>query len=268
MARPLIVGFNGSPRKYGNTFKALRLALLAAEEEGVETILLNLYDLDIKPCIACLTEDPLLCRYPCVIGDDMRKVYDHILKAGGMVVATPIFWYNVSGVVKNFIDRLTVFENMIHVEGRSWLEGKLAAFIAMGNDSGPIAVIQNLMAVFNSMGVHIPPWALAYYSRQGDVLEAENVVLDAANIGWIMARTLQGLEEGRPPASVGYSADSEARERAWRLAERVRREAEENMRRHSLLRLIGELKAPDVDWVDDKGNKEPPADSPASSGIG
>ena len=247
--RPLVVGFNGSPRTYGNTFKTLRLALLAAEEEGVETKLVNLYEHDVRPCIACLTEDITLCRYPCVIGDDMRRLYDLILKAQAMIVATPIFWYNVSGVVKNFIDRLTVFENMIHVEGRSWLEGKAAGFIAIGNDTGPIAVIQNLMATFNSMGVHVPPWALAYYSGPGDVLEQENVVLDAANLGWILARYAKAVSGSGQPGSLGYDAGEEARKRARLLASRVAREAEENRRRRNLLRLINEQKAPDVNWV-------------------
>ncbi len=247
--RPLIVGFNGSPRRYGNTFKALRLALLAAEQEGARTRLVNLYELDIRPCIACLTEDIMLCRYPCVIGDDMRQLYDLILESDAFVIATPIFWYNVSGVVKNFIDRLTVFENMIHVEGRSWLEGKAAGFIAVGNDTGPISVIQNLMVTFNSMGVHVPPWALAYFSSAGDVLESESTVLDAANIGWILAKHARAQREGRAPENLGYDAGEGARRRVTELVERVSREAEENRGRHNLLRLIRRVKAEDVDWV-------------------
>ncbi|MCD6409577.1 MAG: flavodoxin family protein, partial [Candidatus Verstraetearchaeota archaeon] len=39
-----ILGFNGSPRKYGNTAKLLYLALKAAEEEGAETKVFHLYD--------------------------------------------------------------------------------------------------------------------------------------------------------------------------------------------------------------------------------
>jgi len=178
-----IIGVNGSPRTYGNTFKLLMVALKVAEEMGAETKLINVYQKNIKPCIGCVSDDELACRYPCIIEDDMREIYDLILDSDGIIIATPVYWYSVSGPLKNFIDRLTALENMINIDGRSWLEGKLAGFIAVGNDHGAIETIAYLMSVFNSMGVLIPPWALAYYSKRGDALKDKNAVLDAANVG-------------------------------------------------------------------------------------
>lgn len=178
-----IVGFNGSPRKYGNTFKMLKVALLAAEREGARTRLINLYDCDIRPCLGCLTDEQTSCRYPCVIDDDMKWIYDEILKADGIIIATPVYWYNVSGPVKNFIDRLTAFENMICLGDKSWVEGKVAGVIAVGNDSGVIEVIANLFAVLNCMGFIIPPWALAYKNTMKSLDEERDRLLDAANVG-------------------------------------------------------------------------------------
>jgi len=190
-----VLGINGSPRKYGETFKLLLLALKAAEDEGAKTELVNLYDLDIKPCIGCLSDEQLACRYPCIYEDDMRKLYDKILEADALIIATPIYWFSPSGVVKNFIDRLTVFENMIYITGRSWVEGKVAGFIAVGNDSGSIQVIANLMATLNAMGFIIPPWAMAYFNAKGDVLEDEGSVMDALNVGRIVAITAKIVKE-------------------------------------------------------------------------
>ena len=190
-----VLGINGSPRKYGETFKLLLLALKAAEDEGAKTESVNLYDLDIKPCIGCLSDEQLACRYPCIYEDDMRKLYDKILEADALIIATPIYWFSPSGVVKNFIDRLTVFENMIYITGRSWVEGKVAGFIAVGNDSGSIQVIANLMATLNAMGFIIPPWAMAYFNAKGDVLEDEGSVMDALNVGRIVAITAKIVKE-------------------------------------------------------------------------
>ncbi len=190
-----VLGVNGSPRKYGETFKLLMLALEAAREEGAETELINLYDMDIKPCIGCLSDNQLACRYPCIYEDDMKKLYDKILKANALIIATPIYWFSVSGVLKNFIDRLTVFENMIYITGRSWVEGKVAGFIAVGNDSGAIQVIANLMAILNAMGFIIPPWAMAYFNARGNVLEDEGSVMDALNVGRIVTITARIVEE-------------------------------------------------------------------------
>lgn len=75
-------------------------------------------------------------------------------------------------------------ENMIIHVGHSLLDGKVAGFIVVGNDSGSILALAQLMITLNSMGVHIPPWAIAYHHTKEDVLEDEQAVLDAYNVGY------------------------------------------------------------------------------------
>ncbi len=202
-----VLGINGSPRSYGNSIQALQLALRAAELEGSEVEVLNLYEYDIKPCMGCVSDDIMACTYPCPIKDDMTKIYLKTIEADGIIISSPIYWFGVSGHLKNLIDRLTVLENMIYVDGRSWLEGKVVGFIALGNDEGAAAVISNLMIVANSFGMVIPPWALAYYVGEGNALEDPKLLLDAANVGravTIMAQVLKGL---RTPPKVWYRVD-------------------------------------------------------------
>ena len=182
-----VVGINGSPRKYGNTFKLLKVALKVAEAEGAETELVHLIDYDIKPCIGCLCDDQKACRYPCVIEDDMKELYDLVLESNGLIIATPVYWFSPSGIVKNFIDRLTALENMVVVDGVSWVEGKVAGVITVGNDSGVVHVLATLYATLNGMGFAIPPWAMAYYSQEGNVLADGKATLDAANVGRAVA---------------------------------------------------------------------------------
>ena len=178
-----ILGINGSPRKYGNTFKLLSIAIKLAENFGANTEIIHLYDYNLKPCIGCLSDIQEACQYPCILNDDMKIIYDKILLANGIIIATPVYWYSTSTQMKIFIDRLTAFENMIITHGKCPLEGKVAGIIACGNDSGTIQVISNLYAILNSMGITIPPWALAYHHQKGDVLENKSAILDAANIG-------------------------------------------------------------------------------------
>ena len=190
-----ILGINASPRKYGNTYKLLEIALHTARQLGAEVELIHLYDYDIKPCIGCLSDEQLACRYPCVIEDDGRIILEKILKSDGLIIATPLYWYGPSGHLKNLIDRMTAFENMIFVEGRSWVEGKVAGFIAVGNDSGNIMAIAYMMVVLNSMGFIIPPWALAYYIGGEDVLNKKDPILDAANVGKVIVDTLKMIKK-------------------------------------------------------------------------
>ncbi|RLG77287.1 MAG: flavodoxin family protein [Thermoprotei archaeon] len=221
-----ILGIDGSPRPYGNTRKALLLALEGAKREGADVEVLELYKLRVEPCLGCVSDDIKACRYPCPIDDDMKHVYEKVLKSDGIIVATPIYWYNVSGPVKNFIDRLTVFENMIFIDGRSWVEGKVAGFIAVGNDTGAIAVIQNLMSVFNSMGFAIPPWSLAYYTLQGDILEDEKAVLDSVNVGRAVALLAEVLKGCARPPKVWYRADKEYRSFSRLVARKIKEQVE------------------------------------------
>lgn len=192
----LILGVNGSPRQYGNTFKLLKIALKFAEKEGADVKLVNLADLEIKPCLGCLCDDQHICRYPCVIEDDMRHLYDVVLRARGLIIATPIYWYAPSGILKNFVDRLTALENMIVVEGKSWLEGKVAGVMASGNDGGGVQAASTLMATLISMGFLIPPFAFTYYISEGDVLSDEKTLLEAANVGYSVVSAVKQINEG------------------------------------------------------------------------
>lgn len=198
MSSVKILLINGSPRKYGSSMLLLNVAEKGVLDAGGVVEKINIYDYSIKPCIGCVSDEQRVCRYPCIIeDDDYNMLAKKMLDSDGFIISTPVYWYSVSGVLKNFIDRLTSLENMIIHSGRSLLEGKVAGFIATGNDSGVIYTIGYLMTVFNSMGVHIPPWALAY-SVEKDVLEDEQAVMDSYNVGYIVARSAYLLrDQGR-----------------------------------------------------------------------
>ncbi|MEM4032810.1 MAG: flavodoxin family protein [Zestosphaera sp.] len=188
-----VLGLNASPRKYGNTYKLLEVALETASIYGAETKLIHIYDYDIKPCEGCLSDEQLACRPPCINNDDSWALMKEVLGSDALIIATPVFWYGPSGHLKNLIDKLTIFENMIFVDGKSWVEGKVAGFIAVGAEAGAVMTIAYLMSVFNSFGYLIPPWALAYYQGMDDALKSREVVMDSANVGKIVVEVAKLL---------------------------------------------------------------------------
>ncbi|MCC6014603.1 MAG: flavodoxin family protein [Desulfurococcaceae archaeon] len=228
-----VLAINASPRKYGSSYKLLRVAVEAARYAGAEVSVVNLYDYTIKPCIGCVSDDQLSCRFPCVIDDDDgNALLKAMVESDALIVATPIYWYGPSGQLKNLIDRMTSLENMIFVSGRSLLEGKVGGFIASGADSGNIAAISYLMVVANSMGILIPPWGLAYYLGQGDPLESSEAVLDAANVGYLVAKAAQGLH----PRELRYDPHLVEKLGGRRFIERVAEEVKELAAREFKLR--------------------------------
>ena len=196
IVKPRILIINGSPRKYGAITKLLAIAEKGVRDAGGEPEKIFLYDHEIKECLGCVSDNGKYCRFPCLIkDDDFNAIAQKILESDGFIIGTPLYWYTVSGRLKNFIDRLTSLENMIFITGRSLLEGKIAGFIVSGNDSGSIMAIAYLMVTFNSMGVHIPGWALAYHHSADDVLEDRQAVMDSYNVGYIVTKAAEMLRE-------------------------------------------------------------------------
>ncbi len=228
-----VLGIHASPRKYGGSYKLLRVALEAAKDEGAEIALIHLYDYRIKPCLGCVSDDVKACRFPCVIDDDdFNSLGELMLRYDAYIFATPVYWYHVSGQLKNLVDRLTSMENMIYHTGRSLLEGKVAGFIAVGNDTGALNAIAWLMVTFNSMGVHVPAWALAYHESQTPVERNESALLDAANVGRIVVKAARLLKKEREWYSIDlrkrlarYLNTVEEEVKAYEERERMRREA-------------------------------------------
>ena len=97
-----IVAVYGSPRRRGNTATLLGRAVAGARDAGAEVDEIVLRDLKMSPCLEIYG-----CKKTgtCVIDDDFHLVRDRILSAGGLMLASPIFFYTVSAHVKILMDR-------------------------------------------------------------------------------------------------------------------------------------------------------------------
>lgn len=122
-----VIGIVGSPRKE-NTYKLVEAALEAVmEEEEVEAELIPLSDLNIKHCDGCLSCKETL---KCGIDDDMQGLYPKLTEADVLIIGTPTYFWNVSGLLKDFIDRShALYESKA-------LRGKTVAAITVADKSG------------------------------------------------------------------------------------------------------------------------------------
>ncbi len=95
-----IVILNASPRKEGNTNKALTYLLERYKSDDISSF--DLVDYDIKHCMGCLN-----CSKTgeCVFGDDMDIIYDAIDAAELLIFTTPVYFNSVTSIGKQVIDR-------------------------------------------------------------------------------------------------------------------------------------------------------------------
>ena len=100
-----IVVLNGSPRAKGNTAALIEAFTEGAESAGhaVTTFLLD--KMDIHGCKGCYGggKNP---DSPCVQKDDMDKIYPAYKDADVVVLASPLYFWNISGQLKCAFDRL------------------------------------------------------------------------------------------------------------------------------------------------------------------
>ena len=103
----LVVGLQGSPRKKGNTNFLLSSFMEAAEKFGARTQIIDVTQKDIIPC-----KEYTVCEKKgyCPIEDDVKdEIYPLLREADVVVVATPIFFYNMTAQLKAVVDRCQTF---------------------------------------------------------------------------------------------------------------------------------------------------------------
>ena len=91
---------NGSPRKQGDT--VFLINQLVKDLKG-EVVLVNTYYDDIKPCYDC--------RYcwtntRCCINDKMQTIFEHLYDVDNIVIASPLYFSQLTGSLLNFASRL------------------------------------------------------------------------------------------------------------------------------------------------------------------
>lgn len=121
-----IVIINGSPRDKGLTAEILHSIEKRLVQKGAEVAFYNLVKLDMKQCMGCCVCYRTGC---CVYNDDAEKLSCEIANADGIVIGSPTYASNISGILKQFIDRgHFVIEQLLY--------GKYAVSVATGENYG------------------------------------------------------------------------------------------------------------------------------------
>ena len=99
-----ILVLNGSPRPNGTTRKMVDAMVRGASAGGHHVDVVDVCRLKIGGCLACEW-----CHTKgngaCVQKDDMQMIYDLLREAEMLVIASPIYYHNLTGQLKCAIDR-------------------------------------------------------------------------------------------------------------------------------------------------------------------
>jgi len=103
-----IIAIVGTYRKGKTIDVAVNELLRAAQQQNCQAEKIFLLDKHIEFCTNCrnCTQQAGTVRGDCVVSDDMKQILDKIDSADGIILAAPINWFNITALMKRFVERL------------------------------------------------------------------------------------------------------------------------------------------------------------------
>ncbi len=173
VAAPRILAVVGSPRAQSNSAALAEAALdeLAALGATCETI--RLAERAVAPCLAhaaCADLDA------CPLDDDTHAVLESVYAADGLILASPVYYENVSAQMKAFIDR-----NVFRYAHDQWLAARAVGLIAVTAETGladTLAALRRYVAL--STDREVPVFTLGGYAEGPGEAAADADLIAAA----------------------------------------------------------------------------------------
>ncbi len=186
-----VIGFNGSPRKKGNTAYSLGVIFDELEREGVETELIQLGGADIRGCRACYKCYEKKNRR-CAVEDDLNVFVEKMVAADGILIGSPVYFSNVSTEVKALIDRAGL---VVRANG-DLLKRKVGAAVISVRRAGATHVYSSINFFFGINHMIIPGssyWNLAVGKAPGEVADDAEGIATMRDLGRNMAWLLKKI---------------------------------------------------------------------------
>ncbi len=187
-----VLGIVGSPRRGGNTQQVMEEFLQSCTEEGLQTEIILLADLNIRPCQECLfCKTNRKCKND---RDDFLPVYNKMLNSDAIVVASPVFFGSATAEITALLDRAGYLGIAM---GRPF-EKKVGGAIAVARRAGHNFTLMQLLHFFLYHGMVIPGstyWNMVIGKEPGEVLQdtegMATVKNFAGNIAWLLKKIHQ-----------------------------------------------------------------------------
>ena len=181
---------NGSPRKEGNTYVALRQIADVLESQGVDTEIFWIGNAPVGGCVACNA-----CRTTgmCAVGGTVTEFAEMAKAADGFIFGSPVHYAAMSGNMTAFMDRL------FYSSGASF-RMKPAAGVLSARRGGTTAAFDQINKYFTISQMPVVSsryWNMVHGSNAEDVLRDEEGVACMKMLGKNMAYLLKCMEAGR-----------------------------------------------------------------------
>lgn len=198
-----VVAFNGSPKKEGNTYHALKQVSSQLEKEGIEVEIIHIGNQIVRGCLACggcgRNKDE-----KCVIkGDSVNEWIQKIKDADGILLGSPVHYAAMSATMKAFLDRAFYVAS----SNGGLFRHKVGAPVVAVRRAGGVPTFNQLNNFINYAEMLMPTsnyWSVIYGAAPGQVEEDEEgkqiMRLLGKNMAWLMKLVEYGKNAVEEPA--------------------------------------------------------------------
>jgi len=147
---PVVVAVVGSPRPHGNIAVLVDVVLEELARRGIRVEKVMLGE---RRVAGCLGHDDCAERRACALGDDAADILDVVYAADGLILASPVYYENVSAQMKAFMDR-----NVFRYARDEWLRAKVVGLVAVTAETGldeTLAALRRYVALSTDRDVSI-----------------------------------------------------------------------------------------------------------------
>ncbi|GAQ94055.1 multimeric flavodoxin WrbA [Thermodesulfovibrio aggregans] len=201
-----VTAFNGSPRKNGNTYHAIKMVVEELKKEKIKVEIIHVGNKKIRGCIACYrcakNKDE-----KCSINDEVNQWIQKIKESDGVILGSPVYFSGIAGTFKCFLDRAFLVAS---VNG-GMFRHKVGVAVVADRRSGGVSTFDQLLHYLHYAEMIVPSsnyWNVVFGMNPGEVLKDEEGMQIMRILGKNMAWTLKLIENGN---SIISKPDKEAK---------------------------------------------------------
>jgi multimeric flavodoxin WrbA len=152
-----IVALLGSRNPEGQTARAANAFLDAAAENGAEVEKVFLPALKIERCLQCNEKGWGICATQgrCVIEDDFAEVTERLRKADGILLATPVYFSDISESLRGYLDRLRRVGRCKDKQTGVEAKPTIGIAVAGGGGGGHVRCVEMMEKILKNIGMEV-----------------------------------------------------------------------------------------------------------------
>lgn len=183
-----VVAFNGSPRKEGNTYEAIKIVAEQLEKENIDVEIIHVGNKKLQGCTACnscfKTRDER-----CIIDDEVNLWIQKMKEADGIILGSPVHFSDISAAMKAFLDRAIY----VGSANNSLYRHKVGVGITAVRRSGGVPAYNQLNNYIGYSEMVMPTsnyWNVIYGRAPGEALKDDEGMqimrILGKNMAWLM----------------------------------------------------------------------------------